>query len=264
MPQLTISPKLSIHYLEFNPTGVSTALLLHGLGATGESWGEQIPLLVKNGLRVLAPDARGFGSSSYPGGGVRVEDLAGDMLQLLDCSHVDRTHIVGISMGGALALQMVLDNPQRINKLVLINTFAALRPEKISVWFYFLLRFVLVHSLGLKTQAQAVAKRIFPAQDQSELRRMLVGQVLQADPQGYRAAMRALARFDVRSRLSEIRTPTLIVSGERDTTVPLNTQLSLARSIPGALHQIIPNAGHAVTVEKPAEFNKILLEFLCA
>jgi 3-oxoadipate enol-lactonase len=74
--------------------------------------------------------------------------------------------------------------------------------------------------------------------------------------------MRSLARFNVAHRLHEIQCPTLVISGERDTTVPLESQTRLAKSIPNARHVIIPNAGHAVTVEQFQAFNQAFLDFL--
>ena len=67
MPTLPLSAVLTLHYLDINPHGSPTVLLLHGLGATGGSWELQVPALVRSGFRVLAPDLRGFGQSTYPG-----------------------------------------------------------------------------------------------------------------------------------------------------------------------------------------------------
>jgi 3-oxoadipate enol-lactonase len=261
MPDLNLSPNLTLHYLEYHPGGAQTVLLLHGLGATGASWEFQFQPLVDAGFHILAPDTRGFGASSYPGK-TSVAEMAGDMAALLERLGVPSCHVVGISMGGTLALQLAVDHPGLVKKLVLVNTFASLRPKKISVWLYFILRFTLVHTLGLPAQAQAVAKRIFPKAEQEELRLALISQILQADPRGYRATMRALGLFDIRRKLSEIRASTLVITSGSDTTVPPKTQKVLSDKIPQALTKLIPDAGHAVIVEKPHIFNQILLDFL--
>lgn len=262
MPDLTLSPGLSIHYLDENPQGRSPVLLLHGLGATGASWQLQAPALVEAGFRVIAPDARGFGASTWPGGIARVADLASDMARLLEALGATPAHVVGISMGGALALQLTLDAPHLLRRLVLANTFAALRPPRLSGYAYFGFRYLLVLMAGHQIQGQAVARRIFPRPEQEQYRRELLAEILQANPQGYRSAMRALARFNVQSRLREIRVPTLVVTAAGDTTIPPLTQARLAQGIPNARQSIIPNAGHAVTIDQPAHFNQILLEFL--
>jgi pimeloyl-ACP methyl ester carboxylesterase len=171
-------------------------------------------------------------------------------------------HIVGISLGGALALQMALDDPSLVQKLVLVNTFARLRPESPGIWLYFAMRSILAHTLGMPIQARAVARHIFPQAAHANLRAILYGQIVQADPRSYRATMRALARFDALPRLNEVRQSTLVITGDRDTTVPPACQRILAAGIPFARQSIIPNAGHAVIAEQPEAFNRILLEFL--
>lgn len=262
MPTANPIPGLTIHYIDADEQRRLVILLLHGLGVTGESWQLQIPFLVNSGFRVLAPDVRGFGKSNFPNRPTSVTRMAQDMTGLLNCLAIDKAYVVGISMGGTIALQLALDEPERVRRLVLVNTFACLRPDRLGVWFYFALRYVLVHTLGLETQAQAVARHLFPRVEQGELRDQLIRQILQANPRGYRATMRALARFDVRSRLGEIKTPTLVVTGQEDRTVPPNLQSQLAAGISGARQVIIPNAGHAVSVEQPFLFNQVLLDFL--
>jgi pimeloyl-ACP methyl ester carboxylesterase len=237
-------------------------LLLHGLGACGASWALQIPALVDAGYRVIAPDVRGFGQSTYPGGRLRISDLAADMICLLEHLVTGPVHLVGISMGGAIALQLALDSPTLIRKLVLVNTFASLRPKNPSLWLYYAFRFILVHTLGLPAQARAVSHRIFPHPEQDPFRQELVKEICQADPDGYRAVMRSLALFNVADRLKEIHTQTLVISGEEDTTVPQKVQLNLFNSLPAAQHVLIPAAGHAVIVDQPELFNHHLLEFL--
>jgi len=232
------------------------------LGATGVSWILQIPDLVEAGYRVIAPDTRCFGQSTYPGGSVRIPDLASDTARLLEHLGTGPVHVVGISMGGTIALQLALDAPALIRKLVLVNTFARLRPKSPNLWFYYALRFIMVHMLGLAAQAHIVAQRIFPRVEQDAYRQELVKQIGQADPNGYRAVMRALAFFNIANRLGEIHIPTLVITGAADTTVPINVQLELARGIPSARHILIPGAGHAVTIDQPLLFNAHLLEFL--
>jgi 3-oxoadipate enol-lactonase len=91
---------------------------------------------------------------------------------------------------------------------------------------------------------------------------LLVEQVTDADPKGYRASMLALWSFNVLKRLGSLNLPTLVITGDSDTTVPFKAQKVLAEGILAASHVIIPDAGHAVSVEKPLEFNQILMQFL--
>lgn len=262
MPALDLQTGLRLHYLDIQPDGRQTVLMLHGLGANGSSWQLQFPALSDAGYRILAPDARGFGDSTYPPEANSIAVMAGDMAELVRRVSPISVHIVGISMGGTLALQIALNHPALVDKLVLVNTFARLRPNRPSDWFYLAVRFLLVQTLGLPAQARYVSQRLFPRPEQAYLREMLFEQITQADPKGYRAAMRALFRFNVESRLHEIRRPVLVITGAEDTTVQPGIQKKLASGIPGARHEVVPEAGHAISVECPDTFNQTLLDFL--
>lgn len=262
LPIINLSERLNIHYLEHNPSGNPTVLLLHGLGANGSSWTLQIPSLTQAGYRVIAPDARGFGESSFPGGRHLISDMANDMFLLLKVLITGPTHIVGISMGGTIALQLAIDYPQVVEKLVLVNAFATLRPDRPSLWLYYTLRYLLVYTLGLPTQARSVSRKIFPKPGQEELRYILIEQILQANPAGYRATMQALGIFNITKKLGDIQAPTLVITAENDTTVPPNLQATLVVKIPHVRQYIISNSGHAVTIDQPETFNKVLLDFL--
>jgi 3-oxoadipate enol-lactonase len=263
MPSVNLSPRLVIHYLDENPQGNSTVVLLHGLGATSQSWLLQIPVLTAAGFRVIAPEMRGFGDSTYPGGGFRIEDLAADVVALLMHANIQRMSLVGISMGGTVSLSLLCDYAQFIDRAILVNTFARLRPAKPASLFYYVLRFALIYTVGLKSQANAVSRHIFPKPEQEELRQLLIQEILKSDPAGYRAAFTALARFNRKTCLSQIRTPTLVITGACDTTVPAANQRQLVEGIPGARQVVIPDAGHAVTVDQPETFNKVMVDFLC-
>lgn len=262
MPNLTLSHHVNIYYLDENSSGQETALLLHGLGADSASWQLQIPALTAAGFRVVAPDSPGFGRSS----GLRKLNCIAELItfipELFDTLKITAAHVVGISMGGTQALQLALDCPKLVKKLVLVNTYAKLDFSNPRSWPYYLLRWTLIHTFGLSTQAQVVAKRIFPQPEQAELRQMLIAQILQVKPVYYRSAMRALATFNVSQRLSIISAPTLIITGEKDTTVPPSVQRMLVERIPNARQAVIQDAGHAVSVEQPEKFNQILLDFL--
>lgn len=264
MPILELAPGHRLHYLDLQPEGSPAVLLLHGLGATCESWYFQFPALTAAGLRLLAPDGRGFGKSTCPDGRGDIASAAGDFARLVEALGAGPLHIVGISMGGTHALQLALDYPHLVRKLVLVNTFSHFRPTRLSSWLFFALRYLLVHTLGLETQAKAVARRLFPGPERESLRAAYIQQVTQADPRGYRAAMRALATFNVSHRLHEIKAPTLVITGENDATIHPLSQAHLAQSIPGARQVVIPNAGHAVIADRPEQFNAALVEFLCA
>ncbi len=253
----------AIHYLDPNPAGSPLVLLLHGLGADSESWGLQIPALVEAGMRPLAVDLPGFGRSPLPpGAGWSIPWVAGRLAELIDQAGRPPVCVVGLSLGGVVAQQLALDYPDRVRWLVLANTFSRLRPKRWNELAYLIGRFAAANLRGVKSQARMVAWRVFPAPDKAVLRQMLVEKIQAADPRAYQSAMRALGFFNVRRRLKDICAPTLVISGERDTTVALDNQMDLARDIPGARQVILPDAGHAANVDQPVLFNQAILEFL--
>ena len=264
MPHIPIDRHLSLYYKDDNPSGSPTVILLHGLGVTGDSWLLQTPALTKAGFRVISPDIRGFGRSGFLDERISIATLAGDVLHLLNTLNIAPVHLVGISLGGVITLQTILDDPQAIYHAVLINTFAHLRPKSVRTWLYLAYRFFTASLLGLPYQARVVGRNLFPSPDQENLRQELYSQVVLANPKAYRRAIWALAQFDVRRRLSEIHTPVLVLTGELDTTVPAEIQAQLAHGIVNSKQIIIPGAGHGVTVEKPELVNNILLAFLRA
>jgi 3-oxoadipate enol-lactonase len=261
MPKINLPAGLNMYYLDENPAAGMCVLLLHGLGANSDSWQLQIPVLTQAGFRVLAPDLRSFGRTGFPGS-TSIAAMAADCRELLDALQIAETVVCGISMGGNVAQQIALDYPQRTTCLVLINTFAHLRPPRLRTWIYFVWRFILIYLFGLESQARIVAKSLFPRPDQEIYRHELYQQVIMADPRGYRATMLALARFDSRLRLPGLRIPALIITSSDDTTVPPPLQTELVDLISGARQQIVPAAGHAVIVEKPEIVNHTLLRFL--
>lgn len=264
LPASTLSANgLTLSYLDLNPQGHSPVLLLHGLGANGSSWLPQFSALLDAGHRVIAPDLRGFGKSSYPGR-TSIADMARDVAELLRVVAGEPVHVAGLSMGGTVALQLALEYPALLRSLTLVNTSARFRPCRLDGWVYYLLRYSLLYLMSQRAQARLVARRTFPLPHQEELRCVFAEQILQANRQGYMAALRAIGCFNVLHRLGEIQTPTLVVTGERDGTVPPAIQRLLSDGIAGARQITIPQGGHAVTADQPDEFNRILLDFLGA
>lgn len=252
----------ALHFLDPNPSGGPAVLLLHGLGADGTSWTLQIPALSEGGFRPVAPDVPGFGGSPYDGRGWNIRGVAAKMADFLGELGTGPAHIVGLSMGGIIAQQFAMDFPHLTKKLVLVSTFAVLRPEDFNGWWYFIRRAAAVLTLGLQAQAQIVARRVFPNPQDQALREMFIATVSRADPHAYRKAMLSLGLFDSRKHLGKIKAPTLVVSGAEDSTVTPARQRFLVDGIPGACQVVVPQAGHAVSVEQAEKFNQAILDFL--
>lgn len=258
MPYITVDG-LRLHYLALGAG--PPVVLLHGLGSCGEDWFLlQAPALSQR-YRVLMPDLRGHGRSDRPPGPYTVPQMADDIAGFLKALGTDSAHIVGLSLGGAVAQALAVRHPERVRSLVLVNTFAYLRPQGWGEWWRTLTRIgALLVNIAL--QARMEAEELFPRPGQAGLRRVAYQRLCANDPAAYRAAMMAAARYDGRRDLGRIRAPTLVVAGLEDTVVPLRAKEELAAGIPGARLVTIPRSGHATPTDQPVAFNRILLDFL--
>lgn len=226
-----------------------TVVLCGSLGSTSAMWEPQLPAL--QGRRVLKVEHPGHGGA--PVTNVHeVEDLAA---RVLDEAGADTFSFVGLSLGGAVGMRLALDAPDRVEKLVLACTSPRFgEPES---WYE---RAATVREHGLEAIADAVLSRWFtPAfADIDRFREMF----LSVDPEGYARCCEALARWDVRDELGEIAAPTLVISATEDPATPPATGEVLASGIPGARFEVLENAAHLASAERPDDFNRLLEEHL--
>ena len=125
MPAIRLGD-VTLHYEARGPGG-APIVLLHGLGSSSADWALQLPVLAAR-HRVLAPDLRAHGRSSRPPARLTVDAMAGDVAALLAALDSPPAHVVGLSLGGCVALVLALDHPARVRSLTLVNTFARLAP----------------------------------------------------------------------------------------------------------------------------------------
>lgn len=236
-------------------------VLLHGLGSSRNDWLLQLPPFIAR-YRTIALDLRGHGGSPKPPGPYHLEQFAADVALLLRRLDAQPAHVVGISLGGAVALQLALDFPEMVRSLVLVNTAARFVSDSWQQRVMGVRRVAGVYLLGMDRVAEGVALRLFPKPEQTSLRQETIERLRNNDVAAYRATLWAIARFDVRARLGEIACPTLIVAGDADSTVPLASKRLLAERIPHSRLEIIADSGHATPVDQPDAFNRVTLQFL--
>ena len=249
-------------FLDPSPDNNPAVFLIHGLGTEASSWTYQFDALTAAGYRPIAPDLPGFGRSKFSGEKWSIRYAADAILSLADRLNIWCFHLAGISMGGTVALQMAIHSPERIGSLILINTFATLRPKRWNEWAYLLRRYVRARLRGAGSQAEITASRIFPAPHQQELREQLIRHIRQTDPVVYKQAMRELALYDARRELRTIHIPSLVISARNDTTVPLENQHDLFAGIPGCQQVFIEDAGHGVIIDQPDRVNQSMIQFI--
>lgn len=253
-----------VWYQDSCPQAAHPVVLLHGIGSDSHSWGYQIHALKQAGYRPIAPDIPGFGMSGYRCGGWSVPKVAGLLHDWILGMGIQRFSLVGISMGGAIALQFVLDYPELVKQLVLVNTFACLRPRRVRDAGMLLGGYMRAGLAGLRSEEALTREELHANIPPIELQKVALSLFLQRQHRVYRGAMRSLGLFNVRPQLCSIKTRTMVLSGGEDKTIPLERQRELYLGIPGARHVVIPHSGHGVIVEQPIPFNRALVSFLKA
>jgi 3-oxoadipate enol-lactonase len=236
-------------------------LLIMGLGYGRWGWNPVLEPLAER-FRVLTFDNRGYGESDVPPGPYTAAQLAGDALAVLDAAGVERAHVVGASLGGAVAQELALRHRERVDRLVLVATMSGasnMHP-------------IPPQTLQLMAEAPAldpaVARRRYvenalePDVDPALVDRLVAIRAAKPpDPAGWAAQAGIWNGFDVWDELPRIDAPTLVVQGEGDVVVDPRNAALVADRIPGARLCLLPG-GHLFFWNRPADFVRCLEEFL--
>jgi 3-oxoadipate enol-lactonase len=235
-------------------------LLVHGLGYTREGWGPLRGLLARR-FRVLSYDNRGIGESEIPPGPYTIAQLADDGAQVLDEAGVDRAHVVGASLGGMVAQLLAAEQPERVDRLVLVGTTpggAAAFPLPQQTLALMAEAASLPPEVALRRFVENALAPGSPFVDEVFAYR----QLHPPDPVGWAAQAAAGVGWDADGRLAQIMAPTLVVAGAADAVVdPRNAQL-LADAIPQARLELVDGAGHLPFWERAEEFATVVEAFL--
>ena len=234
-------------------------VLCHVLGLDHSMWDPQVPDLIER-FRVLRYDLRGHGASDAPAGDYRVADLGGDAVALLDALGLDRVIWCGQSLGGMVGQWLALNVPGRLSHLILANTTPRVADPA-----------------GMETRRKTVLEQGMPAVVDMAMRRFFTPASLERNPPriasarhtflstsaiGYAGCCAAVRDLDHTAVLESIRTPTLVISGDADESLPFeNHGAVLARRIPGA-SLVRLAAAHVSSLELPRTFTRTVLEWL--
>lgn len=248
-------------YYEVHGAG-ETLVCLNGLTADTSSWAQQLPAFTAR-HRVVLYDCRGQGRSDKPEAEYYpTEEHAEDLKVLLEVLGVERAHLVGFSQGGAVAQQVAIRFPERVNCLVLADTFSQaglLLQATLRAWEAALrmggpgLRFDV--GLPLVFGERFLAENHEALAGFREMCLRLPAGVVMRLSEGSR-------RHNVTADLPRIQAPTLVVVGAEDILTPVRYARTLHRGITGSELVILPDCGHASPIERPAEFNRAVLQFL--
>ena len=252
-------------------------ILIHGFGSRKEGYKCQIPTLSKE-FKVITFDNRGAGKSKRVKDSYTMETLADDIRSLLDFLEIKKSHILGTSMGGIIAQQFVLQYPDYVNKLVLVNTVSG-APDNVGlellkknrleqleliknnpakaywdnahIWFYHKYR------KELKANPKKKFFGIWSADDEIK-----ESTILMPTPLDIELQIEALKGFNTLERLYKINHPTLLLAASNDKICTKNAIEEMHKRIPKSFFKVIEKAGHESPKTRALEVNRIIIDFL--
>jgi 3-oxoadipate enol-lactonase len=238
-------------------------IMMHGIGGNRLNWTDQIAALSSR-YHAAAWDARGYGDSDDYEGPLNFGDYADDLVRVLDHFGVRNAHVVGLSMGGRIAMDFAGRHGERLKSLVLCDTHKgfALMPEDRKAAFIASRKAPLMAGKEPKDIAEPVARSLVGPKASEEAFMRLVDSMSRLHKESYIKSIEASVRMDPRADLASITVPTLVVVGADDKLTPPDVARQIASEIPGAELAVIPDAGHLVNIEQPEAFNAVLLAFL--
>ena len=240
-----------------------TVLMLHGIGGGHLAFAPQVETLASSGYRAVAWDMPGYGHSA-PIEPYNFKGLAQSCITLIERLRCAELTLVGHSMGGMVAQEVMARRPELVNRLVLCGTSPSFgKPD--GDW-----------------QREFIAQRTAPldaGKNMTELAEMLVPQMIgpgslpegvrlatvcmsQVPASTYRRALEAIVTFDRRTNLTQIRVPTLVIAGEHDRNAPPAVMRKMADAIPDSTYMEMRGIGHLQNLEAPDDFDALLLNFL--
>ncbi len=235
--------------------------LSHSLATDLSMWDPQMAELNAR-FRVLRYDTRGHGGTDAPSGPYSLEQLADDVRALLEALAIERTHFVGISMGGMIGQTLALAHPRLLAGLVLCDTSASLPPEAGRIWHE---RIEVALTGGMEAHVEPTISRWFTPGFISASPDAVdpVRAMIRATPvDGYIGCAEAIKRLDLLEHLADIANPTLVLVGAEDPGTPLAAAHAIRQRIPGAELVVIEAASHLCNIEQSGAFNRALLGFL--
>ena len=235
-------------------------IMLHGYTDSWFSFSSVLPLLDKK-YRVYILDQRGHGDSDRPVGGYAMQQFAGDVLAFMDAMNLKQATIVGHSMGSFVAQRVASEAPERVTKLVLVASATSLRNNTV--------RDLQREIAGLKDtapvpetfardfQMSTVFKPLAP-----EFLQGVVKESVKLPVRVWREVMAEMLAPEADVQLKKIKTPTLVLWGDKETIFPRSEQDLLVSELRNAVLKVYPDTGHALHWEKPERFAKDLQEFV--
>jgi 3-oxoadipate enol-lactonase len=250
---------VDVHHVVTGPADAPVVVLSNSLGSTHAMWDAQAEALAEH-FRVVRYDTRGHGESPVPVGPYDIDDLADDVVALLDTLGVERAHFVGLSLGGMTGMRLAARNPERVDRLVVLCTGARLDPS--SGWRD---RAATVRENGSSAVAEAVVARWFtqPYLDANPDTKAACEAMVAGTPaEGYAACCEVIAAMDLHPDLPTISAPTLAIAGADDPATPPPFLQAIAENVQDGRLVVVPDSAHLANAEQPAIITPAIIAHL--
>jgi 3-oxoadipate enol-lactonase len=232
-------------------------LLLHSLGTALQLW-DGVAELLSARYRPVQIDLRGHGLTSVPRGSYTIDDMAADVVGAVEAMDIAEVHVVGVSLGGAVAQRLGVMMRGRVRSLVLLSTATSFPPR--VLW---LERAAAVRNAGIEQFVESsLARWVSAASLDTTAADGLRAMLRRTDPEGYAASAEALAAVNLADDAGTLDVPTLIMVGEADHSTPIWVATELRNAISGARLKTLPGLAHLPPAEAPAEVAAAIVEFL--
>lgn len=237
-------------------------VLMGSLASDLTSWELQVGALVDAGFRAVTFDYRGHGRSTVASPPFSLELFENDLHAVLAAFEVRRPHLLGLSLGGMVALSAAANSGGDYSSIVIASTRADMPEPLASAWVE---RARGVRQHGVETIADGTLERWFTEdfrRNHPEIVARVRSMIVQTDRAAYADCIEIVRTIDLMDRLHELRLPALYVTGEQDTASPPALMREMQRRTPGARFATIPSAAHLPNMEQPEAFNRLVIEFL--
>jgi len=252
-----------LYYDLTGPEDAPVVCITHSLASDGGSWAEQVPPLLQAGFRVLRLDMRGHGGSDPVAGEYTMKALASDVAAALGALSIPRVHYIGLSIGGMIGQAFAIEHGPKLISAMWCDTLPASPIGAAAMWDERMNTVRRANSL--EPLADGTVERWFT--DAFRPRnpgrwKQIRDTVAATTPAGYLGCSAAIMNFDFAGQLSSLRIPVLVVCGADDPGTPASENRRLAGLVSGGRYEEIPNTRHFPNVERPEEFNRIMLGWL--
>ena len=252
---------IDVHYTLEGPVAGPSVIMSHSLATDLSMWDPQAAVLAKR-YRVLRYDTRGHGGTDAPAGAYSLDQLADDARGLLRALGIERTHWVGLSMGGMIGQTLALSMPGVLHSLTLCDTSSRVPAEAKPLWDE---RIAVAETKGMDPHVEPTIGRWFTpkfVESRPDVIKPVREMIRRTNPRGYAGCCHAIRALDLTDRLGAIRLPTLIIVGAQDVGTPVAASQAIHERIRGSELVILDPASHLSNLEQPESFTQALESFL--